>query len=155
MKKKGIEEVKNGKYFTLWDLIPYLLIAAIAVTLLLVFLLPQKEDMTVFYVMHGDERVMSYDFDAGELSVEEKYKDGVVTGGDENGFFVEIRTSDGFNRFFVDTAKRTVKMTDADCSFTEDCTYLPAIESEGDSIICVPNKLRIVAGSGVVSPVTG
>ena len=155
MKKKGIEEVKNGKYFTLWDLIPYLLIAAIAVALLLVFHLPQKQNMTVFYVMHGDEKVMSYDFDAGELTVEEKYKDGVVTGGGENGFFVEIRTSDGFNRFFVDTANRTVKMTEADCSFTEDCTYLPAIENEGDSIICVPNKLRIVAGSEVSSPVTG
>ena len=58
-------------------------------------------------------------------------------------------------RFFVDTANRTVKMTEADCSFTEDCTYLPAIENEGDSIICVPNKLRIVAGSEVSSPVTG
>lgn len=155
MKKKGIEDVKNSKYFSLWDIIPYLCVIAVAVVLMLVFLLPEKQPMSDVYVVYGDSRVMSYDFGADKYNVEADFADSVKITATEQGYLVEITTSDGYNAFTVDTQKRQVKMTDADCSFSQDCTYMPAIEKSGDSIICVPHKLKIVAGGGISAPVTG
>ncbi len=155
MKKKGIEDVKNSKYFSPWDIVPYLCVVVVAVVLMLVFLLPEKQLMTDFYVVYGDARVMSYDFDSDAYEVEEGFADGVKISGISQGYLVEITTADGYNAFIVDTQERTVKMTDADCSFSQDCTYIPAIEKEGDSIICAPHRLRIIAGGGISAPVTG
>lgn len=155
MKKKGVEDVKNSKYFSPWDIIPYLCVVVVAVVLMLIFLLPDKQPMSDFYVEYGDSRVMSYDFDADEYTVEEGFEDSVKITATGQGYLVEITTGEGYNAFSVDTQNRLVKMTDADCSFSQDCTYMPAIEKEGDSIICVPHKLKIVAGGGISSPVTG
>lgn len=156
MNKKGVEDVKKSKYFTLWDIIPYLCVLAVAVTLLLVFLLPEKDDISGFYVEYGDKSVLTYDFAEDKFDIEESFFENVDLEAENGGYTVTIITSDGKNVFFVDKEKRTVKMVDADCSFSKDCTYMPAIGESGDSIICVPHKLKIIAkGDGVSSPVTG
>lgn len=156
MRKKSIEDVKNSKYFSPWDLVPYIAVLAVAVVLMLVFLLPDKSEMNGFYAEYGEQKVMSYDFDKDEFSVEDGFRESVKITSEIGGYKVEIDTEDGFNVFFVDVEKRTVKMTDADCSFSQDCTYMPAIEKSGDSIICVPHKLKLIAsGDGLGSPVTG
>lgn len=155
MKKHSIEDVRKSKYFSVWDIIPYICVLAVAVTLMLVFLLPEKPLMTDFYVTYGDSRVMSYDFDADAYDIDESFADCVKVTAIDGGYRVEISTNDGFNAFTVDVEKRQVKMVDADCSFSQDCTYMPAIEKSGDSIICVPHKLKIIAGNGISSPVTG
>lgn len=156
MKSRGVDDVKKSKYFTPWDLIPYAAVIAIAVVLLLAFLLPAKESMTGFYVEYGDKRMMSYDFSSDRFDVSAEFENAVKVTAESGGYTVEVDTSEGHNVFFVDKGKRTVKMTEADCSFSKDCTYMPAIEQAGDSIICVPHKLKIIAeGDGVTSPVTG
>lgn len=156
MKKQSVEDIKKSKYFSVWDIIPYAVVLVVAVVLMLVFLLPDKEKMSGFYVEYGEVRILTYDFSSDEFSVADGYAANVVVKDENGGHTVEINTDDGVNVFFVDVEKRTVKMTDADCSFTRDCTYMPAIEESGDSIICVPHKLKIIAeGSGVTSPVTG
>lgn len=155
MKKNGIDDVKKSKYFTLWDIVPYLCVLAVAVALLLVFLLPEKSEMTGFYVMHDDRTVMDFSFDSDSFNISEEYKDGVKIEEKNGGYSVSVVTADGYNVFFVDKKERTVKMVDADCSYTQDCTYMPEIKSTGDSIICVPHKLKIVASGGIDSPVTG
>ncbi len=156
MKKRSVEDVKNGKYFSVWDIIPYAVVLVVAVALMLVFLLPDKEKMSGFYVEYGETRILSYDFPSDEFTVTSGCEDGVAVKEENDGYTVEINTADGFNVFFVDKQNRTVKMIEADCSFTRDCTYMPAMEESGDSIICVPHKLKIIAsGSDVSSPVTG
>lgn len=155
MRKNGIDDVKKSKYFTLWDIVPYLCVLAVAVVLLLVFLLPSKSDMTGFYVMHDDKTVLTFSFDSDTFEVSDEYGEKVKIEEKNGGFSVTVTTEEGYNVFFVDKKARTVKMTDADCSYSQDCTYMPKIEKEGDSIICVPHKLKIVAGGGINSPVTG
>lgn len=156
MQKKGIEDVRKSKCFTLWDLVPYAVVLAVAVALMLAFLLPKKENMTGFYVEYGDQEILSYDFGTDEFVIKDAYSDCVTVEGVEGGYHVEISTSDGYNAFFADVHNKTVRMTEADCSFSQDCTYMPAIEKSGDSIICVPHKLKIIAqGNDVGSPVTG
>lgn len=156
MKKKSIEDVKNSKYFSVWDIIPYAVVLIVAAVLMLVFLLPEKDSMNGFYVEYGENRILTYDFSSDEFKVAEGYENNVDVKDEKGGYTVEINTGDGFNSFFVNIEKRTVKMIDTDCSFTRDCTYMPAIEESGDSIICVPHKLKIIAeGRGLSSPVTG
>ena len=155
MKKKGIEDVKNSKYFSVWDIIPYAIVLVVAAVLMLVFLLPEKEKMNGFYVEYGENVILTYGFSSDEFTVTDGFENNVEVKEENGGYTVEINTGDGFNAFFVDKEKRTVKMIDSDCSFTRDCTYMPAIEESGDSIICVPHKLKIIAdGSGLSSPVT-
>ena len=156
MKKKGVEDVKKSKYFSVWDVIPYVTVVVVAVALLLVFLLPEKQEMTRFYVVYGDTEILSFDFDKDEFVFTEGYEEGIEIKDENGGHSVRVSTQDGTNVFFVNVAERSVKMTDADCSYSQDCTYMPKSEKEGDSIICVPNKLKIIAGGdGVSSPVTG
>ncbi len=156
MRKKTIEDVKNSKYFTAWDIVPYVVVLAVAVVLLLVFLLPGKEQMTGFYVECAGARVMDYDFSTDEFATDEGFDEEIEIIPENGGYTVRIGTEEGYNVFFVDKEKRTVKMVDADCSFSQDCTYMPAMEKSGDSIICAPHKLKIVAfGDEVSSPVTG
>ena len=63
MKKKGIEDVKNSKYFSVWDIIPYAIVLVVAAVLILVFLLPLKEKMKGVYVEFGGKgKITSFCF---------------------------------------------------------------------------------------------
>ena len=42
MKKKGIEDVKNSKYFAVWDIIPYAIVLVVAAAFILCFPLSGK-----------------------------------------------------------------------------------------------------------------
>ncbi len=156
MKKKNIEDVKNSKYFTLWDIVPYACVLVIAVALLFIFFLPGKDDMKGFRVVYGDTEIMSYDFAKDEFYFSDGFEDAFDIKEDKYGYTVNVKTDDGINVFFIDKKEKTVKMTDADCSYSQDCTYMPKLEKSGDSIICVPNKIKLIAdGEENFSPVTG
>ena len=78
----------------------------------------------------------------------------VTTEGD-GGLYLTVTTADGVNTCFVDLGERSVKMTDADCSVSKDCTYMPALDGGDGAIVCVPNRIRIVPVGGISAPVTG
>lgn len=155
--KNGIQQVKNSKYFVRYDIIAYVAVAVIAVVLLLVFLLPQKGELKGFVLTIDNEEVMTYDFEKDEFSVAEKYRQNITVEGNGEIATVTVNCGHGFNVFTVDKKNKKIKMKEADCSISQDCTYMPAIEKEGDSIICVPHKLKIVAlgAEKIDEPVTG
>lgn len=156
MKKKNIEDVKKSKYFTLWDIVPYACVLVIAVALLLVFLLPDKDDMKGFTVVYDDAEIMSYDFDKDEFYFSDGFENSFDIKEDVYGYTVTVKTDDGSNVFFIDKEDKSVRMTDSDCSYSQDCTYMPKLEKSGDSIICVPNKIKLIAdGKENFAPVTG
>lgn len=154
MSGKVFSRVRGGGFFKRADIVVYALIAVVAIVLLLVFLLPQDGGLSGFEITYDGATVLTYDFDDG-LSVEDGFADSVeVTEGD-GGLYLTVTTDDGVNTCFVDPADRRVKMTDADCSLSKDCTYMPALDSGGGAIVCVPNRIRIVPVGGISAPVTG
>ena len=136
MSGKVFSRVRGGGFFKRADIIVYALIAVVAIVLLLVFLLPSDEELSGFEITYDGATVLTYDFDDG-LTVKDAFRDAVVA------------------TCFVDLGERSVKMTDADCSVSKDCTYMPALDGGNGAIICVPNRIRIVPVGGISSPVTG
>ena len=154
MSGKAFSRVRGGKFFKRADIIVYALIAVVSIVLLLVFLLPKEEDLTGFEITYDGARVLTYEFDGG-LDVEDGYFDRVSIEKNDGGVYITLTTDDGVNTCFVDLERRSVKMTDADCSVSKDCTYMPALDGDGGAIICVPNRIRIIPVGGISSPVTG
>lgn len=153
MSRKVFERVRANGFFRRADLWIYALVVIVAVALLLAFLLPEKEDLDAFEVTYGGERVLVCDFE--QITVQEKFADNVEIEKEDGGFSVTLTTEDGVNTFFVDFGERSVWMTDADCSVSKDCTYMPSLKDDGGSIVCVPNKVKIVPLEKISSPVTG
>lgn len=152
--EKDIQKVKNSRFFKKSDLFVYVAVAVIAVVLICVFFVfNNRSELTVVQLFVDDELWLSYDFSADNFSDENK---NVIVEEIENGYYVSVINNDEKNIFVIDTKDKRVYMTDANCSFSKDCTYIPAIEKEGDTIICVPHKLKLVAKGDVVdNPVSG
>ncbi len=154
MSGKIFQRARSGKFFKRADLIVYAAVIIVVVVLLLVFLLPPKDALTEFEVTYRGARVLTYDFGGG-LDISEEFASSVAVSQQDGGLSVTITTEDGQNTFFIDTVERSVKMTDADCSVSADCTYMPALTDSGGSIICVPNHLKILPIGGTTGVVTG
>ncbi len=153
MSGKVFSRVRGGGFFKRADIVVYALIAVVAIVLLLVFLLPSDEGLSGFEITYDGATVLTYDFDDG-LMVKDAFRDAVVTTEGDGGLYLTVTTADGVNTCFVDLGERSVKMTDADCSVSKDCTYMPALDGDG-AIVCVPNRIRIVPVGGISAPVTG
>lgn len=154
MSGKVFSRVRGGGFFKRADIVVYALIAVVAIVLLLVFLLPSDGGLSGFEITYDGATVLTYDFDDG-LTVKDAFRDAVVTTEGDGGLYLTVTTADGVNTCFVDLGERSVKMTDADCSVSKDCTYMPALDGGDGAIICVPNRIRIVPVGGISAPVTG
>ena len=156
MSAKIFSRARESGFFRKWDILVYVAVALIAAVLLAVFLVPEREALDAFEVFYDNERVLRCDLGSGEIAVEENFADAVSVTEGEGGLTVTVSTERGTNVFYVDIGARSVKMTDADCSVSEDCTYMPALTDSGGSIVCVPNRIKILpADTAVQPPVTG
>ena len=146
MSLKKIEQIKDKKWFSVWDLIAYGAVIAIAVVLILVFTLSgDKSQMEGFYVSYGGERVFTYDFENRKSTVLSEDNIEIVKEG-EGGFTIRFYTDgrSGYNDIEVDTGKRTVTVTASNCSTHKDCVYTPALKNNSSTpIICTPHALTV------------
>ena len=69
-----------------------------------------NEKMNGFYVEYGENVILTYGFSSDEFTVTDGFENNVEVKEENGGYTVEINTGDGFNAFFVDKEKRTVKM---------------------------------------------
>lgn len=140
MSLKKIDEVKNSKWFSIWDLIAFGVIIVTAVALILAFTLGRdKSALSGFSVKYRGETIYEYDFDSGKvLKINEEYikaDGGALRFDDGNG---------GFNLIYVDTAARTVDVTDSNCSSHKDCVHTAKMTNNSSMpIICTVHDLVI------------
>lgn len=146
MSLKKIEQIKEKKWFSLWDLIAYGAIIVIAVVLILAFTSGgDKSQMEGFYLSYGGERVFTYDFENRKSTVLSEENIEIIKEG-ENGFTVRfyIDGKSGYNDIAVDIGKRTVTVTASNCSTHKDCVYTPALKNNSSTpIICTPHALTV------------
>ncbi|MDE6557845.1 MAG: hypothetical protein K2K39_01940 [Clostridia bacterium] len=143
MSLKKIEEVKSSKWFSIWDLIAFGVVLLTAVALILAFTVGKdRSALSGFQINYRGEQVLTYEF-GGKVPVGgENY--GVTER--EGGFTVRFVTEDkkGFNDIFVDTVKRTVAVTDSNCSAHKDCVHTAALVNNSSlPIICSPHGLTV------------
>lgn len=140
MSLKKIDEIKNSKWFSIWDLVAFGVIIIIAVVLILSFTIGRdKSALGGFSVSYRGESIYEYDFDSGKvLKINEKY---IKVDGDR------LRFDDGnggYNIIYVDTAAKTVDVTDSNCSSHKDCVHTAKLTNNSSApIICTVHGLTV------------
>ncbi len=146
MSLKKIGQVKEGKYFRIWDLVIYGVIALIIAALFLaVFLTKDNSSAEGFAVKYAGKTVFTYYYSSNKYEVNSAY--GNITVEEENGekLLLTFRTDDknGYNKIEIDKINKSVKVTDANCSMHKDCVYTPALKDNSSIISCPPHNMLI------------
>lgn len=147
MSYNKIEQVRKTKYFRLWDILIYGIIALIIAALfLVVFLTSDKSPTNGFTIRQADKVVFTYYFDTDKC--EYALADGIISidGQDDKSLKLTVYTADksGYNKVEVDKVNKSVKVVDADCSLLKkDCVYTPALKDNSSVISCLPHEMYI------------
>lgn len=144
MSLKKIEQIKEGKWFRIWDLIAFGVILITAVALILAFTLGgDKSALSGFEINYRGETVFTYEF-GGDMRILDNERVKVEDG--DGGFTVYFTTDDGkgYNTIWVNTKNKTVDVTDSNCSMRKDCVYTAKMTNNSSQIYCLPHDLTIL-----------
>ncbi|MDE7163389.1 MAG: NusG domain II-containing protein [Clostridia bacterium] len=146
MSLKKIEQVKNSKWFSIWDMIAFGAVILTSVALIIAFTVGRdKSALDGFYVSYKGVQVYSYDFRDGHSAV--LSEDNIeVLSENKDGLTLRFYTDGkkGYNDISVDLNKRSVSVTESNCSAHKDCVYTPALTSNSSTpIICTPHSLSV------------
>lgn len=142
MSKKSNEDFisvcKKKKFFSVSDLIVYVIVAIFLLSLFLgVYACNDNADVKGFKVMRGDREVLTYTYGIG-LNVNKGYELDVT----KDGNLITITFNGEYNVLAVDDENMVVKVTDASCK-THDCISSGELSSNG-VIMCLPNGIKIL-----------
>lgn len=158
VKKSEYTCVKNLKSFCFYDIIVY------AITLLSIFflflffvILPKENSVEGFLVTVDGQRVVHYDLNTKIITTD--VVDGVLVDIDtvENGYIITVSfESEHYNKIFFNISDNSAKVIESNCSSSKDCTFSPAITSNG-TIYCAPHRLKVlpITADGFSEPITG
>lgn len=154
---EDIGRARKGKPFRKADLVVYGLIALLVIGLFVAFVFTRTDaNATEIIAERNGERVFTYSFADGSLTLNEEYS-GIVEYSDlDGGYTITIFTDkkrSAFNTVVIESGGKTY-ISDADCSNRKDCAHMKAIDAGGGTIICVPHGLKIYA-TGDYSPTLG
>lgn len=141
MSLKKIEQVKNSKWFSIWDLVAFGVILVTAVALILAFTLGgDKSELDGFSVSFRGETIMTYEFGGDPHILNDEYIKEVEG---ESGYFRFTDGNGGYNIIYVDAAARTVEVTDSNCSTHKDCVHMAKMTNNSSFIACQVHELII------------
>ncbi len=143
MSLKKIEQIKNSKWFSIWDLVAFGVIIITAVALILSFTIGRdKSALSGFSVSFRGEQVLTYEF-GGKPSILNESCVELEEG--EGGFTIRFTTDNGgYNVIYVDTAAKTVDVTDSNCSSHKDCVHTAKLTNNSSApIICTVHGLTV------------
>lgn len=142
--------VREHRLFSVWDILVYLLIAALIVVLFAVFVFSDAFDTRAARGVRAEaDGVTVYTYVFGEGgTIGEGWESRISQRQDGDVLLVRIQTEHGWNELAIDDGAGTAVMRDADCSFRKDCTAMQAIGEGGSVIICIPNGLKVTPLDG-------
>lgn len=135
---------KKLKFFKAADIIVYGIILAVTIIILCVFLIPkEKGQLEYLEIYKNDVLIYKYDFIGGEGKKITDVDDIKTEEFDENGItFVKIDEGGDYN--IIEIGKDYALVSDANCSHYAPCEHYAAIKKDGDTIICLPHKLKLI-----------
>lgn len=160
MSKKIINEVRESKPFKRGDIIVYISLILVVFFLFLFFtIIPYSSDTDSGFKIYvnGIETARFY-YSSLRLEIVDKEsvctfelneKKTVLTV-----YFDNEKTQ--YNVLSIDPENQSVKVSNANCSVSKDCTFSPPVKNNG-AIVCVPHKLKITPlySNEIAPPVTG
>lgn len=150
MGKIVFENIKKSKFFKPFDLIVYFVIIIFVLGLFFIFVIfPNTKTPSGFKVIINNDTVLLFDYDKGVEKIDYGKNYSTLTEVNQNDNIIEIKifideNKQDYNLLQVDLDKKSVKMIDANCSNTEDCTHFPPLTKDSGSIVCVPHRLSIL-----------
>lgn len=162
LKRKNFAQIKSEKPFRSGDVLIYsalLLIISVLFAVFIIFPSVNASDSTGFEIEINGKTVCTFTYADKKLTVNDGFVSLVEYEEAENGLKITVFTSsekEDFNELFADFSKKTVKVTDSNCSVSKDCVFSPAISNSG-AIYCAPHGLKIVplGNNGFTPPITG
>ncbi|MHB1314447.1 MAG: NusG domain II-containing protein [Christensenellales bacterium] len=149
------EQIKVQKAFIKWDIIVYVLLFVIIISLFWVFRLNADHSfltgLEVYYEdkTAGEVLIFSYDYTSDEYRIHELFKDKIQVESTPDGYTVKILYGDsGYNLLHILHSGEAF-ISDANCSSRKDCVGFEHITKGNMVIICVPHHLKIL---GIGSP---
>lgn len=144
MSLKKIEQIKNGKWVSVWDIVAYAVITVAIVALILGLTLGRDKSALVgFTIEYRGETVLTYDF----TTKEKEFAEERITWEEEGDVILITFTTEqkrGYNKILVNVKERTVRVAESNCSAHKDCVYTPALKNNSSApIICTPHGLSI------------
>ncbi len=145
MSLKKVRQVKQGKWFRVWDLIIYGAVIALLIALFLaVFLTRDKTPANGVRLYYKGEAVCEYDYKTDKLNIIKADNIQVEENGEELLHFTFYTDGkSGFNKVEINKKEKSVTVIDADCSLRKDCVYSPAITNNSSYISCPPHNFTI------------
>lgn len=142
---KKIEQIKEGKWFRIWDSIAYGVIVAVTVALFLgIFLSRDTSPTDGIKISYNGVQVFTYDYASNESKVLCENNIEIISDTDEKltlVFYTAERR--GHNTVVIDKKEKSVRVVDADCSTHKDCVYTPALKDNSSIISCPPHSMLI------------
>ena len=153
LRKKSLSEIKKSKPFYFNDLIIYFALAVLVVLLFFaVIFKPVADNFNGFNIIYNNEIIAEYNFADDKLNINDGYS--AYLSQEHGGiyFYPSGEKNGEYNFISVDSAKKTVRVTDSTCA-GHDCER-QFLSADGGFIYCAPHGLKITA-MGLLDPVTG
>lgn len=155
------KQIKNSKPFSLWDTAVYLSVAFLIFLLFLFFIIIPKANANEskgFIVTSSGKVIVTHHYGSKNFNIDKNFTHLVDVTETADGYYLTIYNDlekIHFNKLFVNTEKKTVKMDSSDCR-SKQCVYLHEIGSDG-VIYCAPRSLKIspLGSNGFIPPVAG
>ena len=151
MSLKKVNQVKKDRFFKIWDILIYGIVAVVIVALFLAVTLTQDTGaLTGINIYYQDALAFTYDFEEDEydirlennIRVEAENSDHITLIFCENGGSFDGPAD--YNIIEIDKRERAVQVTESDCSNRRDCVFTQPIGNSAGVIVCTPHNLRIV-----------
>ena len=150
MSLEKVKQVKKDRFFRVWDILVYGAVAAVVIVLFTVFVFTGSGGkLAAVNVNYDGKPAFSCDLTDGSYEIFMPENIAVRQEGDilTVMFCIDggsLSVPEGYNVISVDLARRSVSVTESDCSNRRDCVHTPAMTDTNGIIICTPHRLEIV-----------
>ncbi len=145
MSIRKIEQVKEGRFFRLTDLIIYGVIIVITAALFLMYFLSRDNSAADgFTIRYGDKTVFTYYYDKDGYDRIEYPEYIEITSDDGDMLCLTFYTEGkkGYNKITVNKKERTAFVQEADCT-RKDCVHSAPLQGNSAVISCLSHNMHI------------
>ncbi|MCR4661330.1 MAG: NusG domain II-containing protein [Clostridia bacterium] len=144
--REQLNKARNSKIFSKGDIIVYIIILILLVGLFLVIFLPKVDKPLEKIQVQYDGNVI-YEYDLKTNTTTQINNEFVTEQIDGNSVIVNISIGEAINILVIEN--NSANMIEANCSIRKDCVYSQKITKGGQTIICLPHKIRVVGIGGL------
>lgn len=149
MSLKKIQQVKNSKWFRVWDLLVYgIILIAVVALVIAVTVNRDTSPLEGVSLSYKGITIYTYEFegDKSEIALGRESNVSVGEKDADGSFTVKFITDngEGYNNVFINVKERSVKITASNCSARKDCVYTARLTSNGSvPIFCNIHSLIV------------